>query len=731
MITIYDINKRQRDLLETNKIDCANYSKLCVLNEKTGKIYRNNIDIKIKNWRGLSEDSTSAFIEACNTFFVLLENDQSQSNISNTAQFLINEATKPNDATALHKYFKYKFSRMKNIGKQKKSLKPKPITPQILSPTVPRTQSKKEFVDNLEKTFESTISSIVECDRIINNYNTITKRFNIDNIFKEYTLGKRSLYDAIYSTTACIASFDQPFKNVYYSAIETCCYELEKNYIKYNPSVIIEAITDFFIFSGGLRDSDIGDIFTTIQESPAFYIRDYINTVQYLKETPKIVENDNYTAEQLTEFYESKTTPEEIVDMPKLKITQEERESIKDTINEYKKACSKNEDSVMNAIGLKAFISQMCTKFPNDIPQYFNQILDLIRMSFVIYNERESIKETQDAIEQLITAAIKVPINSIRADNMILSLKKEITYINNRIEKLGDKAKNTTNKYEKYVEFINDMINKLKEFSDIANDSSNNEKIPEGLSEDELKNIEMESCKPLINICTKVINICESTIDPDVDEIISGNITKLPTGTTDSIIKIAKSNPDIISKEIIREALNKYKDSIKSSGPLSLTELTQIGLIGDQIYMLENSTTIYEKPSIDNLSKVLDVIKEACQIQNEPIIESNITIGYNTVISIIQNVLKYCIRFIKYSWIYSATLIILSSIEDILCKPTVYNDIREKYLIHIENFIHNIDNILYTSNIDTLSIKARLISLRNTLNHTIQRLNYIISINQK
>ena len=132
MIHIENINSRLNKRLLRNPVDeHANYSKLCLVNETDGSIYENNIDVKIKNWQGLNEDPNTAFDEAVDAFFLLLEKSESQSNVTNTAQYLISELNKVRDAEGIKKYMQYKFSKLRNAGITKKKRKQQynPFTP--------------------------------------------------------------------------------------------------------------------------------------------------------------------------------------------------------------------------------------------------------------------------------------------------------------------------------------------------------------------------------------------------------------------------------------------------------------------------------------------------------------------------------------------------------------------------------------------------------------------------
>ena len=745
MIGIYDINSRIRDKNQKAN-DMINYKNLCLIDESRNKIYKNNIAVKIKNWRGLDPDSNVAFMEAADAFFILLENDESDSNITNTAQYLLSEVKKVRDPVALQKYFKYKFSRMRNIGKQKERLFPKsttPLTPKPAAPSnapttsqptqqqsqpqndTPETPSQPDqLAENLQKTFLDRLEVVVECDRIVRNYDTISKRFYLSNIFKEFAANRRSLYDAVYTTAACIASYDLPFKNLYCSTLETCCYELEKNYIPYNIEQVITAVTDYYIFSGGLNESELGDIFSVLNTNRLFGINEHSNVIDYLKDRPKVHYEAKMSASDLTEDYEpDQSKPDQIVGM-KIVIDKEERESLKDIINEYKKSASKNEDTVTNAMNIKALVEKICSNYATEIPSHLSHLLDLFRMSFIVFSEKDSIQETQNAISKLVDAVIQctLPINKI--ETMIQNLESEKEYLNTRKEKLGNMGKTEKNKYDKYSEFIDKCIDKLKEHIDIVKKQNPDMDLSKLSDEDKIK-IETESCKPILNACNIALHIYESTKDSSIEQTIINNIPKLPTKIVESIIDIAKSSPELVSKDALKMGLKIHKHSIiESSIDLNITDIMNIDRINEQMNRL-NSITVYSKPNIDNLLNSLSTLQEGCMIPiDKPMIPGKVS--YHTLIDTVYTLIdKYCLE-LQNQWLYYTTSVILSDIEDKLCSNIVPNEIRSDYMSHLERLINKLYNtILDMDN----SIKVRKYNtLIDKMKYSIQRLQYINNI---
>ena len=92
---------------------------------------------------------------------------------------------------------------------------------------------------------------------------------------------ENEMYQAVNEIARCIDTYNMPFKNKYCFAIENAFYTLNKNYMNYPSDKIIEAVTDYFIFSAGLSESDISDIAAVKRMSTVFSENDF-STIDYL-----------------------------------------------------------------------------------------------------------------------------------------------------------------------------------------------------------------------------------------------------------------------------------------------------------------------------------------------------------------------------------------------------------------------------------------------------------------
>ena len=184
------------------------------------------------------------------------------------------------DANEMMKVIKRRMTIATNKIKQKETEKafdtaiealPKPV-----SPTVEST-----ILNIYEKMFNKA-ELYSHCDRVIENYNRISKRFNLDKLFYENTR-HNGVKDTVVLLCNNIDTYSIPNDIKFNTVIETAYYGFENNNVEYKKSDILEAAIDFFLFKkDGLqsckevlentvffdKDEDMGDIDIITEEEP-------------------------------------------------------------------------------------------------------------------------------------------------------------------------------------------------------------------------------------------------------------------------------------------------------------------------------------------------------------------------------------------------------------------------------------------------------------------------------
>ena len=574
MITIEQINSRLYNLskhFSSNKI----FNEVRLIDESKQIFFENNAIDRIRHWISLSENTTLAFDKALETFNLLLEYGISRSKIMNECIFLVNEMNKVRDANGLKNSLQYRYEKMhpRDIIHHNKDIShktPKKVNKRVVSSadynnTKLTPEQRKKMTTECYDLLFAQANKILEIDRIIENYNKISKRFNIDNIFTECSIGKRDIYDAIYSLSYCIGSYNLPFKNLYNSALECAWYGLQKKNINTSNQSIIETVTDYFIFSEGLTNTDIDDIKSLLEVSPIFRKEDF-STISYL-------ENKVYdiTLENVLDSLVGNYVP-----------TEDDKENFIKEIQDFKKECSNTEDDNNILIKYKALTKKLLTTYSDQIPNVFSSIIQIARMVFIIYNQEDHSREIITILKRIVRRLFssKVKCDDSVYKKILSILDNEVTYINNRLDKLKNEDNFSYEKYSKYIEGIKEIIDRYKSYSDSSEEDIN------------------EIAK--ISLFTNLINnISESIKEKNITKFICESMSSYPSSTIDAIVDFSIISPNILSKKDIRESLIELRDNLRKNP--TVYDYIKIDNINENLLKLSSNDN-YRYNSRDNLN---------------------------------------------------------------------------------------------------------------------------------
>lgn len=121
------------------------------------------------------------------------------------------------------------------------------ITPQNPSPD--NASPKEEAALNAYEGMLEAATKLVAIDRILENYNRVSKRFNIDKIIQENTM-VNGISDTAIEVAKLIETYDMPVKARYNTCLETMWYGLHKNSFSFEESELVTTITDYYMAIG-------------------------------------------------------------------------------------------------------------------------------------------------------------------------------------------------------------------------------------------------------------------------------------------------------------------------------------------------------------------------------------------------------------------------------------------------------------------------------------------------
>ena len=277
-IGIVDVRTRLRNIPEGD----VNYNRSAVYREQADKAIASGFPSRIIFCieSGIGDTSGSMSEDTMMDLFDALGEVGTESQIRKYGALIMNEyVSKTRDASETLKYMKQKLGRAKSkittkiqnnfddlwdatnstIGSAKDNFKKntEPYKNAIANAKTRAKQAGKKLAPKKEEAviaaYEAMVeqaTKIVSVDRILENYNKLSKRFNIDRIIQENTVCN-DVADTCVEVCNLVDTYDMPVKARYNTALETVWYGLHKNGFTFNESEIVTTISDFYMASGG------------------------------------------------------------------------------------------------------------------------------------------------------------------------------------------------------------------------------------------------------------------------------------------------------------------------------------------------------------------------------------------------------------------------------------------------------------------------------------------------
>ena len=415
-ISYSDIVKRISKLESPVSSSLANMREARIYTEN--KIFcKENAVNSIRNWESLDKDTDVAFNKALDIFEELCMN-ANESTIKESCRILTEAENKVRDQTQLMRSLKNRFARIKHKTEYNITKAHNTVTSNIYS-SISNLQNtlkgasggiaKANTVNVAKECFqelEDQCSLITECDRILRNYATISRRFNLDKVVSNIYRSSDS-YQACFEIASYIDTYNQPFKNRYNSALEMTAYLFDKHFMNYPKEMIVEAVTDYFLFTGSLKEAQVNDVRDVMNISVLFEQDDF-SSLSWLEMDPEPIENsvtidlEDYGGEygSIAEAIgfkkiirdkkkevkkDIKQTKKIIKRAAKEGNPEEHRDAeVKQMVDDFRSSCLKNKDSKTNLPSFKAMVSKIFTKSPYQIVYELPNILSLVRVVFVI-----------------------------------------------------------------------------------------------------------------------------------------------------------------------------------------------------------------------------------------------------------------------------------------------------------------------------------------------------------
>lgn len=650
IITCNDISKRIRNVKD---IKSSGNSISTRLYTESGLFCENNAVNAIKNWENLAETTNEAFNEALDIFIELCMN-ANESTIRTCGDILVENVTKVRNATQLCNSIKYKNSRLKSKIGTKINRKIDDVSSKISdalgnlqsslqvkgAATTPSADTKGVAQECFNNIYEEAIK-VKECDRIIENYSKISKRFNLDKLVDSIRY-PNDIYSTIVEMTSYIDTYNISFKSKYNHALEMSYYVLNKHNMNYPSDKIIEAVTDYFIFSSVITENNIQDI-KNIRDISVLYEKKDFDSIDYLFDDD---EDDifnggdgEFDASDFIESYcstdrgfiplseGSKNEIKKEIRAKKKELRKAKRTLIKDAkkgnpeervdddvqdqVNQFRKECAKDPDNKNNLTRLKSLITGIFTKTPYQIVYELPGIFSIIRGSFVI--GATYINPVLGVITLITNSIIKMTLSRKQTEKIVKAYQSEIDSVKSKLESAKDD--DTKDKLQKYLDELNKDYKKIKEYeNNLYSDDENYDRDTSteygkdtsdddwdfGL-DDDWDDFDFEEAASIIYISDMMQSINEGLIDNNLDGVILGNIYKLDNDSIDALSDFSITVPVVLEKNKLCESLISYRNELRKTASKA-SDYIRIDCLNDNIIKLKENNMVYA--TSNNLSGI-------------------------------------------------------------------------------------------------------------------------------
>lgn len=614
-ITFEDINKRTRSLKDNFTSPSVNMMEAQIYTDKN-VFCQNNAVNSIKYWESLGKTSNEAFDKALDIFDEICKNCN-DSVIRTSCNILMEDISKVRNPTQLANSIKYKAARMKRKSIVKLDKAHSDVTEKInnaihkikkaenISPNnspAPSSNVTPPSSNNTDSNSSGVASecytdlynkclSIKECDRIVNNYNNISKVFNLDRIVTNVQC-ESDLYQACAEISSCVDTYDIPFKNKYNSALETTAYVFDKHYMNYPKDKIIEAVTDYFLLSGSLKEAQFSDVRSVMNISVLFEQSDFSSLSWMNKKESNTISDENKID---IESYGVDFKPLTEADIKK-DIDKKEKYSdneIHEIIDDFRSGIAKNKDYKENVPLFKRLISKIFTKSPYSIVNELPSLFSIIRITFIV--AATAINPIIGIISLITDLILKNHFSRKQMEKVINIYNKEINSIKEKINKAKDES--SKQNLEKYLKELKNDLEKLKDYertlySEKENDErdTNDDDFDDDFGFDD--DFNFDEAARIIYISNLMESISENLVDTDVDGIVYNNIFKLNNDSIDALTDFSITVPVILEKDKLKESLINYRNELRKSAN-NTSDYVRIDCINENIYKLDKSGYSY------------------------------------------------------------------------------------------------------------------------------------------
>ena len=149
-------------------------------------------------------------------------------------------------------------------------------------------KSTISLIKNTE-TISESISQLELCDMMIKTHDDICKRFDLDSYVQEKAYPE-NMYDCIYELCSFIDTYRMGVNTKYKTCLNECQFVFSKNFIPYTDSMIIESVTDYFLYNHLNEQDENGELIDIMKD--VITANPFIHETSYLDRLKKNYSNN-------------------------------------------------------------------------------------------------------------------------------------------------------------------------------------------------------------------------------------------------------------------------------------------------------------------------------------------------------------------------------------------------------------------------------------------------------
>ena len=303
------------------------------------------------------------------------------------------------------------------------------------------------FIEGYQKMLDAATKAIY-CDRILENYNKLSKRFNIDRIIQE-NIYMNGIDDTIISICHFVDTYDMPAKVRYNTALECVWYGFGKNFVDCDRKRYVTLITDYYLATGCSRDAAKILLEASMVVDPSDYEGDDMEIIQEEEPEEEFTLKENYMNihDQILD---------QVIGMGEVhNIRLLERANFNQIFNKFKASDEEGKETKLGWL-----VRNLYAKAPNDIVDGTPTLLNYLRLVFVLGTF--TLNPVIGAVTLIADLFLSLHMKRENTKKMIECFKKEIATSEQKMKTTNDPDEKA--RLKKYIAELEKGLKKIDEY---------------------------------------------------------------------------------------------------------------------------------------------------------------------------------------------------------------------------------------------------------------------------